>query len=284
MLLRAVRILEEIPYPFKLHSYPRLVLQKSRLGIPLRHDERIRIEIVLIVLPFRNRIHLRLGEKLVIKTELHFLGMLNGHPMNSPFHRTPLPCSRLRCRVVCASDFSDIAFSILDHLLTFHYIGIFEPYFPVRLQTEIFLRRLLHEVGTLNIHFPGERHLARRPLRCGRIQRSVEPLDLPRLPVGYGHLDWVLHHHISVGTLVQVLAHAPLHELQVNELLPLGDTYLLGEHPHGFRSISPSPDAADGRHARVVPAADIMVLHKFQQLPLAHYRIGEVEPCELVLM
>ena len=41
---------------------------------------------------------------------------------------------------------------------------------------------------------------------------------------------------------------------------------------------------ADERgHARIVPAADVLLLHQLEQLALAHHRVAEIEPRELDL-
>ena len=55
-----------------------------------------------------------------------------------------------------------------------------------------------------------------------------------------------------------------------------------------FRSASGSeaaaPDAGQRGHARIVPAAHVAVLHQFEQLALAHHRVGQVEAVEFDLL
>ena len=43
-------------------------------------------------------------------------------------------------------------------------------------------------------------------------------------------------------------------------------------------------DAAERRHARIVPAADQALLDQFEQLALAHEGIGQVQAGEFILM
>ena len=48
--------------------------------------------------------------------------------------------------------------------------------------------------------------------------------------------------------------------------------------------VAAPPDSGEGRHAGIVPAAHVALLHQREQLALAHHRVGEVEPVELDLL
>ena len=50
------------------------------------------------------------------------------------------------------------------------------------------------------------------------------------------------------------------------------------------RAYSPGGEYRDGRHARIIPAADRTFLHQLQQPSLAHNRIGEIETGKLDLL
>ena len=150
--------------------------------------------------------------------------------MNSALDTPPLPCSWFGCRVIGTSDFDYVAFCIFDDLFTFYNVGVFQTHLSARFESEIFFRRLFHKVIPFDIYLSGERNFARRSFRGGRIQWGIEPFYLSLLPIGYGNLDRVLNYHIPVGTLIKVLTHAPFHKLEVNQLLPLGNSDLLGKH------------------------------------------------------
>ena len=51
-----------------------------------------------------------------------------------------------------------------------------------------------------------------------------------------------------------------------------------------FRRVAAAAQAAERRHARIVPAADTALLHQLQQLALAHQRVGQVEAVEFDLL
>ena len=51
-----------------------------------------------------------------------------------------------------------------------------------------------------------------------------------------------------------------------------------------FRREAAAADAGEGRHARIVPAVDVLFLHELQQLALAEQRVGEVEAVEFDLL
>ena len=52
----------------------------------------------------------------------------------------------------------------------------------------------------------------------------------------------------------------------------------------GFRRVAAAAQAADRRHARIVPAGHVPLLHELQQLALAHHRVVQVEARELDLL
>ena len=204
--------------------------------------------------------------------------------MDSALNTPPLPCSWFGCRVIGTSDFDYVAFCIFDNFLTLNNIGVFQAHLSSRFESEIFFRRLFHKVIPFNIYLSGERNLAGWSLRSSRIQWGIEPFYLSLLPIGYGDLDRVLNYHIPIGTLIEVLTHAPFHKLEVNQLLSLGNSDLLGEHTDGLRCIATAANTADGRHSRIIPAAYEVVLHEFEKLALAHYRVSKIEAGKLILV
>ena len=48
----------------------------------------------------------------------------------------------------------------------------------------------------------------------------------------------------------------------------------------GLGRVAASPESRQGGHARIVPAGDVLFLHQFQQPPLAHDGIVQVQPGE----
>ena len=64
----------------------------------------------------------------------------------------------------------------------------------------------------------------------------------------------------------------------------LGHADQVGEGPDGLGPVAPPAHPGDRRHAGVVPARDVPVVHQGQELALAHDRVVEVQPGELVLV
>ena len=68
------------------------------------------------------------------------------------------------------------------------------------------------------------------------------------------------------------------------DVLLLGDADRVAELADRLRRVAAPAQPGDRRHARIVPAADVLLLHELQQLALAHHRVGQVQPRELDLL
>jgi len=115
----------------------------------------------------------------------------------------------------------------------------------------------------------------------------VRERELLRLAIGIvfdDHLERVEHCHAARRLCVQVLAHAEFQQVHVDHAVVLRYPDPLAEVPDRLRRIPAPPHARDGGHPRVVPAVHELLLHELQELPLAHDRVGEVEPGELDLL
>lgn len=115
-------------------------------------------------------------------------------------------------------------------------------------------------------------------------ERAVEPFHLARLPVGEGHLDRILNHHVAVRPCVKVLTHTPFKKLDIHQLVTLGNTDLLAEHFQCLCGITSSPDTAKRRHTWVVPPAYEAFLDEFKKLTLAHEGICKVQSGKFILV
>ena len=260
------------------------VLQEGGLGVTAADHQGFRIQEVLVVLVLGNLGHVGEGEEAVVVADLEFLRVRNGNPVDRPLDGAPFAGYRMRGRIVGALQLNDLAISIFDYLIALDDIGVLEADLTVRLEAEELLGSVFHEVGPVDVEFTGERDAAGGTLRLGRVQRAVEPFDLAFRIVGEGDLDRILHHHVAVGTGVQVLADAPFEKLDVHQLVALGNADLLAEHPERLGRVAAAAHAAQGRHPGIVPAGDQALLHQFEKFPLTHQGIGEVQAGELILV
>ena len=100
----------------------------------------------------------------------------------------------------------------------------------------------------------------------------------------YHHLHRVEDSHAALGHLVEVLAQRELQQAVVDDVVALGHADALAESADALGRVAATAETADSRHAGVVPAADVVLLHQLQQLALAHHRVVDVEAGELVLV
>ena len=91
------------------------------------------------------------------------------------------------------------------------------------------------------------------------------------------------HRHRARRAAVEILAHAVLEQADVDDVFLLRHADARAEVANRFRRVAAAAQARDGRHARIVPAGDVLLLDQLQQLALAHHRVIQVEARELVL-
>ena len=188
-------------------------------------------------------------------------------------------------RIVGAAEFHDFAVGVLDHLLAFDDIGVFEADFAAGAQAEVFLRGVFHEVGPVDQQFAREGDAALGALGIGGIERGLEPFHTPGFPIGERQFDRVvIHNHVAVAPFIEVLADTGFQSADIHQLVALAHADAVAEQLEGFGRIAAAADAAEGRHPGVVPAGDEAFLHQLEQLALAHQGIGQVETGEFVLM
>jgi hypothetical protein len=83
---------------------------------------------------------------------------------------------------------------------------------------------------------------------------------------------------------IEVLAHAVLEQRDLTTFTRLATPMRSQNARTASGVIAATPHAAQRRHARVVPAGDVLLLDHAAQLALAHDRVAQVEPGELDLL
>jgi Ca2+/H+ antiporter len=173
---------------------------------------------------------------------------------------------------------------VFHHFFTPYYIGAFEPHHLAGGQAEVLFGRVLHKIVRLDVEFAAERNVAAPGVGVFGIVFAVQHLFLPFRVVGQHDLYWVKHHHAAQGNLVEVFADAELQQPHVDQVFAFGHAHPFAEVADAFGRVTPPAHAADGRHARIVPAAHVLLVHQLQQFALAHYRVGHVEAGKLELV
>ncbi len=205
--------------------------------------------------------------------------------MNCRFHLSPIRRrAAARRRIVGAAQLDDVPRLVLDHTFALQEVRVAEPHFAAGSETEELLGRVFTEVILLDVEHPRERNFSRSHRRIFRVVDGVELLDLVLGIILDDDPQRVQHGHYPGGALVEILANRILEHHQIGEAVVLRDADRLAEIADRFRCVPPTAKAADGRHARIIPAADTIFLDQFQQLSLAHHGVGEVEPGEFDLL
>ena len=188
-----------------------------------------------------------------------------------------------RLRVVCDVDARHPTRSIAFVRDVAHDVGALEPHLAAGLEAEKLFGRFHRKVLPLDVQLAAEGHAVRAG---GCIVRVVLHLDLfgsIRLVVVDHHAQRVEHGHAARGMCVQVLAGTVFQHGGIHDRIRLGHADALKEIAHGGSGIAAAAQAAQRRHARVVPPGDEPLLHEPAEMALAHDRVGQVEPGKLDL-
>ena len=89
--------------------------------------------------------------------------------------------------------------------------------------------------------------------------------------------------HDARGDSVQMLADRVLQDVHVNRADESRHANRLAEVADRLGRVTAAPQAANRRHAWIVPARHVTFVDQLQQPPLAHHRVGQIQPGELDL-
>ena len=212
--------------------------------------------------------------------------MGGGHPVNGALHLLAAGVgTALGLGVVGAAQLQHRAGGgILDHLLALDDVGVAQPHLAARCQPVVTLRGLFEKVVLLDIDLPGEGEGARTfPGHVVGVVGRFQLLHPALRIVRDHHPERVFHGQHPRRLFVQVVADEVLELAHLHGVVALGDAHAVAEVADGLRCVTPSSESRQGGHARVVPARDVVLLHEFQEPPLAHHRVVEIQPRELDL-
>ena len=189
-----------------------------------------------------------------------------------------------RLGIIGTTQLNDLAILVLNNLLAADQVRIAQTHLLTRRQTIVLLGRLLHKVVAVDIDLTREGHLA---CTCSLVLGVVdagEVLGLILGIVGNRNLQRLQNSHTTLSSLIQILAHAELHQAQVDHVIALSNTNLLGKCTHRCRGVTLTTQSADCRHTGIVPTHYDTALNEFQQLTLTHHRVGQVQTSKLILV
>ena len=151
-------------------------------------------------------------------------------------------------------DFCHISVFIFFKTCAFHEICIHQTHFVSREETEIFLRRILHEIFTVNVKFTSERNLTFSKRLVLQIIVCFQVLDLIFRIVVDDQFDRIKDCHHTRTFQFEVFADAVLQHCIVNGALSFTDTAQVNEHLDGFWCESSSSKGCDRYQTRIIPA------------------------------
>ncbi len=107
--------------------------------------------------------------------------------------------------------------------------------------------------------------------------------DLIHRVIREHQLQRAQHRHRPRRAAIEIFPHAVLEQADVDDVLFLRHADARAEVANRFRGEAAAAQPGHGRHPRIVPAVDVLLLDQLQQLALAHHRVVQVETRELVL-
>ena len=185
--------------------------------------------------------------------------------------------------VIFGIDLNDIARFILFATRAFDDIGVLQAHFAFWFEAEELLRCVFHEVVSFDVEFTAEGDVMLAVFRFLWVILRRERLCLSFWIVGQNQFDGVQHGTGTHGVGVQVLTNGVLQQGDVNQSVVLGVANGVNELVDALRRVATATQAANGRHARVVPSANNALLDELQHLALAHHGVGDVQSVELDL-
>ncbi len=163
-------------------------------------------------------------------------------------------------------------------LVTFalHEVRAHEPDLIAGEQPEIFLRRLLHEILSLDIKFPAKGHLSGTERLVLRVIHHGQPLRLPFRVIVDNQFDRVSYRHDPGPFHFQILSDAILKHGVFRRGICLGHAAQFHKKPDRLRRETASAERRDGNQSGIIPTVHNAVLHQFLDISLACDHIGQI--------
>ncbi len=113
--------------------------------------------------------------------------------------------------------------------------------------------------------------------------RQFQLLDLPLRVVGDDHLERAQHAHGTRRIAIQVVTDAEFEHAEIDHAVGAVGADHLAEIADGLRGVTATAKTTEGRHARVIPPIDVLLVDQLLELALAGHGIAQVEAREFVL-
>ena len=186
---------------------------------------------------------------------------------------------------VCGnSDFCYVSVFVNVKILAFYDISTHKTNFAFGFKTEEFGRRNRCKVLAVDIKFAAEFDLSAAGFRIVYVVCDFEIFGFIFRIVCYNNFYGVDNSHSSGGGIVEFIADAVFKKFHSNEGIRFGNACGLYKFDDGGRSVASSSHAGKGGHSGVIPTVNDTFFNKLAEIAFAHYGIGYVKTCKLILM
>ena len=148
---------------------------------------------------------------------------------------------------------------------------------------ETLLRHFL-EVFAFDPQLTREGHRALAEFLVQRVVRGVTLFDLAFRIVVDDQLERIEHGDAALVGFVHHFAHRVFKQHVIDQRVVFGNTDAFGEQAETFGRVAAPAGADQRRHARVVPAVDVLFVDQLDQLALGQHDVGQVEAREFDLL
>src|SRR3989344_4019249 len=280
---RVLDIRAEVALALELETVFRLCIAKGWLGTTTReYLQGVRIDVVEEARAVFGFLRVRRTEQTGVQT--HFALDAGGgrHPVD---HALDLAAFRVLAQgfwIIRAAQFDDVARGVLDRFVGADHVAAAQAHFAGRFQALVAFWRLFHEVVTVDVDFTGERQCAHAHVFF-RVAWQFEVLDLAFRVVGDHDFQRAQHAHGARGAVVEVVTDAEFEHAEVDHAVGTVGADHFAEVADGLGRVAATAEARQRRHARVVPAVDVLFIHQLLELALAGDGVVQVQAAEFVL-
>ena len=162
-------------------------------------------------------------------------------------------------------------------------VGVSKPYFPSRCQPEKLFWRIFAKVLLLDIKHAAEGHLASSCVCVFRVVDRIQFFALSFRIVFDHNSQRTQYGHDALRAFVEIIPDRVFELRDIDNRIPFGHTNRVAEIPNCFRCIPAPAQAAQCRHARIVPAVNESLRHQCEQLSLAEHGVTQIQSCKFNL-
>ena len=226
-------------------------------------------------------------EQMIVEPDLAGHGIGRRHPVQRRLHLAAIRarCRRLRRRIIGAAQLDHLAGIVLHHVAAGDEIGVAQPHFacPATRRKNFFGGFSMKSSRSM-IDFAAE---AQAPRAGGPILGMVERLeffDRALRIVFDDELERPQHRHAARGGRVQNLADRMFEHRIIGDTIGFGDAETAHELADRRGGNAAPAQSRERRHARIIPAIDMIVADEIGEKALRQDRVGEIEAGEFILV